>query len=176
MVETLVERAVSGDAAAFAELVRTQYSLIYRIAYKWSGNAQDAEDIAQDVCIKLGKSLQSFAGQSAFSSWLYRITLNTVHDFQRSRARHQVKHSALALVCEEQYEPDQDKHLLNDEIWAQVSLLPEKQCDAVLLVYAEELSHKEAAQIMGCSESTVSWHIHEAKKGLKTLLDGDANG
>lgn len=56
------------------------------------------------------------------------------------------------------------------EIWAAVRQLPDQQRDAVLLVYAEDMSHAQAGEIMGCKETTVSWHIHEAKKTLRGLL------
>ena len=56
------------------------------------------------------------------------------------------------------------------DIWAAVRALPDQQCDAVLLVYAEDMSHAEAADVMGISEKTVSWHLHAARKTLKTRL------
>ena len=57
------------------------------------------------------------------------------------------------------------------ELWTAVRQLPEKQRDAVLLVYGEDMSHAEAAAVMGCGEKTVSWHVHEARKRLKDLLE-----
>jgi RNA polymerase sigma-70 factor (ECF subfamily) len=62
-------------------------------------------------------------------------------------------------------------HVLYGELWAAVRRLPEQQRDAVLLVYGQDLSHAEAAQVMGCTEKTVSWHLHEARKRLKSTLD-----
>ncbi|HEY4201877.1 MAG TPA: RNA polymerase sigma factor [Devosiaceae bacterium] len=166
----LVKRASNGDGEAFAELIEQHYDLIYRTAYKWCGNGSDAEDIAQDVCIKLASVLKSFDGRSAFSSWLYRITLNAVRDLQRSRTRRSRQVEALALVTPEDSAPDQEDATAAGELWAAVRRLPEQQRDAVLLVYAEEMSHAAAGEIMGCKEATVSWHIHEAKKTLRGLL------
>ena len=60
--------------------------------------------------------------------------------------------------------------MIGAEIWDAVRDLPPQQRDAVLLVYAEDMSHAEAAALMDCSEKTVSWHVHEAKKKLKILL------
>lgn len=166
----LIEQALGGDRAAFARLVERHYDTIYRVAYKWCGDQTDAEDIAQDVCVKLGRSIRGFKGQAAFSSWLYRVTLNAVRDLARARER-QARHVAvMSLTAETDYRPDRETELTQAQLWRRVHDLPEKQRDAVLLVFSEELSHAQAAAVMGCAESTVSWHIHEAKKQLKGLL------
>ncbi|WP_375451421.1 RNA polymerase sigma factor [uncultured Devosia sp.] len=166
----LVARAQKGDSDAFAALIEAHYDVIYRTAYKWSGNRSDAEDVAQDVCVKLGQAIASFDGRSAFSSWLYRITLNGVRDLQRARSRRTKYTDALARVSPERALPEQEEAATSGQLWDAVRRLPEQQRDAVLLVYAEELSHAAAGQIMGCKEATVSWHIHEAKKTLRGLL------
>lgn len=166
----LIEMAVGGDRGAFARLVERHYDTIYRVAYKWCGDQADAEDVAQDVCVKLGRTIRGFKGEAAFSSWLYRVTLNAVRDLTRARER-QARHvAAMSLVSETDYLPDRETELTCAQLWNRVHDLPEKQRDALLLVFSEELSHAQAAEIMGCAESTVSWHIHEAKKHLKGLL------
>lgn len=166
----LVRRAAGGDRAAFAALVDAHYDFVFRTAYKWCGNRADAEDVAQDVCIKLAGALGSFDGRSAFTSWLYRVVLNAVRDRQRQGARRARQADALAGVMASQAEPEQESAVAERQIWDAVRLLPEKQRDAVLLVYAEERSHAEAAAIMGVKESTVSWYVHEAKKTLKAMV------
>ena len=70
------------------------------------------------------------------------------------------------------FRPDREAEMTYAQLWQRVHELPEKQRDAVLLVYGEELSHAQAAKVMGCAESTVSSHIHEAKRQLKGLLVG----
>jgi RNA polymerase sigma-70 factor (ECF subfamily) len=168
--DSLVALARGGDREAFAEVIERHYDLIYRAALKWSGNRSDAEDVAQEVCIKLGVAIRGFDGRSAFTSWVYRITLNAVRDMVRGRVRQTRKADALALVSPDEAEPDQEAGLNARAIWDAVRGLPDKQRDAVLLVYAEEMSHAQAAQIMGIKEATVSWHVHEAKKALRGLL------
>ena len=168
----LIERARGGDAEAFARLVEHYYSTIFRVAYKWAGNQADAEDIAQDVCIKLGQAIRGFKGTSAFSSWLYRVTLNAVRDFQRARKRQAENVAAMALVSETEYVPDMETEMTQDQLWLKVRKLPDKQRDAMLLIYAEGMSHRQAADVMDCAESTVSWHVHEAKKRLRQELQG----
>lgn len=169
-VGTLVSLAQRGDRRAFGTLVEQHYDLIFRTAYKWSGTRADAEDIAQEVCVKLATALAGFDGRSAFATWLYRVTLNAVRDVQRAKGRRGRQAAALALVTPGDRPADQEEQTTIGQLWAAVRRLPDKQRDAVLLVYAEDLSHAAAAAIMGCKEATVSWHIFEAKRGLKGLL------
>jgi RNA polymerase sigma-70 factor (ECF subfamily) len=166
----LVGLAKAGDRTAFGQLVEQNYDFIFRTACKWTGKKSDAEDIAQEVCIKLATAIQSFDGRSAFTSWLYRVTLNMVRDMQRSSSRRDRNIDAFALVHPEDDPGEQEEATAAREIWNAVSELPEKQREAIMLVYAEDMSHAEAAEIMGCKEATVSWHIHEAKKTLRGLL------
>lgn len=166
----LVARARNGDRAAFAGLVSAHYDFIFRTACKWSGNRSVAEDIAQEVCIKLAAALKTFDGRSAFTSWLYRVTINTVRDHQRQTARQSRNIDALTEVSDDSADPDQEAATTMKELWAAVLELPDQQRDAVMLVYSEEKSHAEAAEIMGVKEGTVSFHIHEAKKTLRGLL------
>jgi RNA polymerase sigma factor (sigma-70 family) len=170
IVRALVVRAQNGDGDAFAVLLEDHYELIHRTAWKWCGNRADAEDIAQDVCVKLGSALSSFDGRSAFSSWVYRITLNAVRDMQRAGKRRGKYADAYAEVTPDDQPAEQEEAATSGQLWAAVRALPEKQRDAVLLVYAEELSHAAAAEIMGIKEATVSWHVYEARKTLRGLL------
>lgn len=169
MTEEIV-RAQAGDRAAFAALIAAHYDFIFRTAWKWSGNRQDAEDVAQDVCVKLASALKGFSGQSGFKSWLYRIVLNAVRDGQRQTVRRTRQAEALKHVSACALDPEQESAIANAQIWQRVRALPDKQRDAVLLVYGEEMSHAQAAAIMGTKESTVSWYVHEAKKALKELV------
>jgi RNA polymerase sigma-70 factor (ECF subfamily) len=168
--DDLVARAKAGDRAAFGLLVEKHYDFVFRTACKWTGKKSDAEDIAQEVCIKLATAIQSFDGRSAFTSWLYRVTLNMVRDMQRATSRKARTIDAFTLVHPEDDPGGQEESATAKEIWERVGALPEKQREAIMLVYAEEMNHAEAAEIMGCKEATVSWHIHEAKKTLRGLL------
>lgn len=167
----LVGRARDGDSMAFGALVERHYDFVHRIAYRWSGNAADAEDVAQDVCARLGKAIRSYRGGSAFTTWLYALTLNAVRDMRRRDSREAAKAQAYGReLAVEDGAPSASPDDQAEELWAAVRRLPDKQRDAVLLVYAEGLSHADAADAMGCAEATVSWHIHEAKKRLRLLM------
>jgi len=166
----LVRQAVSGDRTAFSTLVAANYQFIYRTAFKWCGHQSDAEDVAQDVCVKLAGALARFDGRSAFRSWVYRITLNAVRDMQRTRARSRNRHAAMTAFSPMESPADQEDAATEAELWRAVRNLPDKQRDAVLLTYSEDLTHGAAAEILDVKESTVSWYIHEARKTLKGLL------
>jgi RNA polymerase sigma-70 factor (ECF subfamily) len=168
--ETLIAKALGGDRRAFGQLVERHYDFIFRTACKWCGKVSDAEDVAQDVCVKLASILRSFDGRSAFTSWLYRVTLNAVRDMQRARSRRGRNADRYAEVAPDEYLPDQEDSAAAKELWTAVRGLPDQQRDAVLLIYAEGMSHAEAGVIMGCKEATVSWHVHEARKTLRGLL------
>lgn len=166
----LLARARRGDEAAFSDLIEAHYERIHRTAWRWCGNRSDAEDIAQEVCVKVGQGLSRFDGRASFSSWVYAITLNAVRDHQRAGTRRGRQARALAEVSRSEAHPDQEDAAATSELWAAVRRLPEQQRDAVLLVYAEDLTHAEAARIMGIKEATVSFHLHQARKTLRGLL------
>lgn len=165
----LIERAVKhGDKGAFRSLLDRHYLLIYKVAFKLCGHKEDAQDVAQDVCLKLADKLHSFKGDAAFTSWLYTLTLNAVRDMQRSRAS--------ARGREQQFVEDaalnpapratQEKDLMRKEALARFQTLPDDLREAVLLVASEGMNHKQAAAVLGCAESTVSWRLMKAKQLL----------
>ncbi|MDK1388242.1 RNA polymerase sigma factor [Sinorhizobium sp. 8-89] len=170
----LVEKAVRGDREAFSLLVERHYDFVRAVAWRWSGNGADAEDIAQDVCIRLGSAVRGFRGTSRFRTWLYTLTLNAARDHRRRQVRDARRMQAYASDQAAQRASDGEDDDRQEALWTAVRALPEKQCDAVLLVYAEGLSHAAAADVLGCSEATISWHVHEARKRLRTLLGKEA--
>src|SRR5262245_55166741 len=90
----LIRNAQGGDVASFAELIDLHYDTIYRFAWKWCGHRTNAEDIAQQSCIKLAVSLAQFRFQAAFRSWLYQLVISCARDWQRTQVRHE--HGALS--------------------------------------------------------------------------------
>lgn len=167
----LVGQAAAGNADAFAAIVRAHYDAIYRMAWRRLGSREDAEDVAQNVCVGLAKSIRTFRGEAEFSTWLYRLTHNASLDFLRARSRaRRNEDPAVVVLFKDRAAASAEAGVIDGQIWEEVRSLPELQRDAVLLVYAEDMSHADAALIMGCSEKTVSWHLHEARKRLKTRL------
>lgn len=168
----LVTLAVDGDTEAFAHLVNRHYMTVYTVSYKWCGVREDAEDIAQEVFIKLAQKLKTFRQKSSFKTWLYRITINAAKDFHRKRATKDAYETAYAFErAGDNPIPARDTHLDTARLYKALGKLPEKQKSAILLVVAEGLTHREAAQALNCSEATVSWRIFKARKRLRKFLE-----
>ncbi|MGB3643651.1 MAG: RNA polymerase sigma factor [Mesorhizobium sp.] len=163
----LAARAKGGDREAFGALVERHYAFVHRVAYRWCGRKADAEDIAQEVCARLGRAIRGYRDGGAFTTWLYAITLNAARDHARKCAREAAKTAAFGVHAQISGEAAGEPV---EALWAAVRQLPDKQREAVTLVYGEGVSHAVAAEAMGISEATVSWHIHEAKKRLKVLV------
>ncbi len=168
----LINQARAGDSSAFESLVRQHYRFVYAVAFKWCRIKEDAEDITQDVFVKLAKNIMTFKHSSGFKTWLYRITINTAKDLAIKKQRIQRKESAyLESEREKKRHPDKESSMA-DKLISLIESLPAKLKDAALLVYSEGLNHKEAAKVLNCAESTVSWRIYQVKKKLKKSLKG----
>ena len=166
----LIKAAQGGDGRAFNALLQEYYDVMYRIAFKWCGNRENAEDVTQNACIKLARNIGTFRFESKFSSWLYKLVINTAKDWQKANLRHKSvplpEDSPLGITA-----PEGEAHIYAQQVMNAVRALPDKEKIAILLVCGEELSHAEAAAIMDCKESTVSWYIHEARKKLEDLKE-----
>lgn len=170
--ELVAKRAAAGDRKAMESLLDTYYDRIHRMAWRWCGSPEAAQDVAQDVCVKLATSITSFRADAAFATWVWRITYNSAIDHLRAMQRFQATSPADMVVLVDQpntHTPEQQAEAR--DLWLAVRTLPAQQRDAVLLVYAEDMSHAEAAEILACSTNTVSWHLHEARKALKVQLE-----
>lgn len=172
--ERLALAASAGDAVAFASLIERHYDRIHRLAWRWLGRSDGADDVAQAVVVKLADAIRGFRGEAAFSTWLHRIAYNATIDHIRVRQRLELTEPSNLMRLAEAAQPatpSPEDDVMGTELWTAVRALPEQQRDAVLLVYAEDMSHAEAATLMGCSEKTVSWHLHAARKRLKAVLE-----
>jgi RNA polymerase sigma-70 factor (ECF subfamily) len=164
--------AAGGDRDAVAWLIDHFYDRIHRMAWRWCGSAQAAEDVAHDVCVNIAPSIRGFKGEAAISTWIWRVTYNAAVDAMRERKRvRPVAPSDIVALVDAPVLETPETRALDSDLWVAVRRLPPQQRDAVLLVYAEDMSHAEAGRIMNCTEKTVSWHLHEARKTLKAVLE-----
>jgi RNA polymerase sigma-70 factor (ECF subfamily) len=166
----LALRARDGEREAFRQLLEQNYDRIYRVAYRFCGNADNAEDIAQDICIGLVGKLASFKGEARFSSWLYRVTLNACRDHARRQASIRSLHEAYGEVSALIEAAGRDTARQAAWVHEALASLDQALRETALLVVSEELSHAEAAEILGVKEATVSWRMHEVRKKLRSLL------
>ena len=166
----LVDRAAGGDREAFATLIERHYGLIYRVGVRVLGDNEAAADLAQDVCVGLAARLSSYRGDSRFTTWLYRVVVNAARDRMR-RDGTQRRHEAAFAEVDAMTRAGQ---AANDaeSLWLRQMLggLADDLRTTVVLVLQEGLQHAEAAEVLGVSESTVSWRMHEARKRLQALV------
>ncbi len=138
------------------------------MAYKWCGNRRDAEDITQEACMKLARGIGSYKGGSKFTSWLYVLVINTAKDWYKSQNRHPEGTELLESIVADS--DNAEERLYTRQVLDEVNKLPETEKESLLLVMGQGLSHKEAADLSGVKESTISWRIHEARKKLESIF------
>jgi RNA polymerase sigma-70 factor (ECF subfamily) len=138
---------------------------------KYTAHRQDAEDIAQQACIKLATAIGTYRFKAAFSSWLYRLVLNCAHDWHRQQSRH-----VGGELPEDGGEGAEDhggeSQIYLQQVLSRVDAMGEGLRDALVLVVGEGLSHAEAADLLGVKESTISWRLHEVRKRLALTKEG----
>lgn len=175
----LVRRVKMGDKDAFCELVQKYKQQIYFVAYRMTNNHADADDLSQEAFIKAYKSIGNFREKSSFSTWLYRIIMNTTINHLKKMGRKQVftldenisiEDTSLAVGRTGNPEKIAEEHELHEEITKAIGSLPLKQKAVVELAILEGLPHREIAQILGCPEKTVSWRLFQARNKLKEKL------
>jgi RNA polymerase sigma-70 factor, ECF subfamily len=162
----LVERATAGDRKAFETLLRRHYDRIHRIAWRATGSATQAEDIAQDVCCTLVEKIATFKGEARFTTWLTGIVVNACRDHRRrglTLARLRDRLSVLAGLAPK---PDGRDAYRRSWLASELARLEPVLRDTVILVVGEDLTHAEAAHALGVAESTVSWRMYEARRQL----------
>jgi len=167
----LALRAQAGDKLAFSQLLGEHYDMMYRVAYRFCGNRQDAEDIAQEICIKLVDKLESYKGDSAFSTWLYRVVVNACRDYFKSQGARRKTEGGYMDLESLQHADSADTQKKVAWLYRALNQLAPELKETALLVLAEELSHAEAGKILDCAESTISWRMHEVRKQLKLVMD-----
>jgi len=162
-----VERSLQGDHEAFEALVRRYQRMIYSLAYRMTGSAADAEDVTQETFIRAYQQLSGFRAEAKFSSWLYRIAVNQCFNWRKRAARRDQLHNEWQARHAGAAAPD---NALAQNVQDALLKLNPKQRAAVVLTLYDGLSHAEAARVLGCSATTVSWRLFAARAKLKRLL------
>ncbi len=161
-----IRQSQAGDSLAFEALVRCYQRMIHTLTFRMTGSTSDAEDLSQEIFIQAYRRINSFRGDAKFSSWLYRIGINTCLNWQKRKQRREQLHDEFARQDTNSGSGDE----INAKVQAALLQLPDKQRAAIILTVYEEMNHAEAARALGCSETTVSWRIFMARKKLKELL------
>ena len=188
--EALCQRVADRDEAAFYQLVERYQGRAYRLAWSILRDAEEARDVSQEAFIRLFQSAGSFGGRARFSTWFYRLLVNLCLD-QRRKTRWWRQIFAGAdgagrpgddpgeTLLDRQPTPAQDplqglaKERQTDRLWAAVGTLSPQQRAVVILQAQEELSTKEIATILKCSEATVRVHLHRALMTLRRTMGNE---
>ncbi len=174
----LVKRAKQGDAEAFTELARRCQEKIYYTILALTKNQQDASDLAQEVFVQAFQSLKKFKQRSSFYTWVYRIAVNRTLNFLKRRKRQDLQEAldesqSLAKGIQDSSASPERRSMtkeLSEKLEEAVDSLPLLYRASFTLVVNQEMTHKQAARILGCSENTVSWRLHKARKMLQAKL------
>lgn len=154
-------------------LVDRYLERIQAVVYPMVRDPVAAEDVVQEVFVRVWRGLPSFQRRSSLSTWIYRITMNTVHRHFERENRARVRYGDEGTTVECAAPPPENvamKRELDDEIGAAIDKLSPKLRAAVVLVVIGEMDVHHAAQIEGCTRATMYWRLHEAKRQLKKLL------
>jgi RNA polymerase sigma-70 factor (ECF subfamily) len=170
----LVERFRSGgDESAFDQLVERHRRGVYRLAYRISGNHEDAHDLAQEAFVRVYRGLGGFRGDSAFRTWLYRVVVNlSLNHLRRLRQERSNSVSVDDVVLSVpaqglgQVLADEDRGRLD----AAIGRLPAKQRQTLELKVFHELKYREIAEVMRCSVGTAKANFFHAVQALKREL------
>jgi RNA polymerase sigma-70 factor (ECF subfamily) len=171
----LIALAKNGDRPAFDELVRRTYAETYTLAYRLTGDEEDARDVVQDTYLRAFSGLKRFRGDAQFSTWLYRITANCASTQLGKRARR--RHEELvddAPFVDERVEIDPqlraDGTVLRDRLQAAIAALPPKLRAVVVLRDVYDLPHDDIARELGISQSAAKVRLHRARRKLREDL------
>lgn len=159
-----------GEREAFDRLVERYQRDVYRICYRYVNNHQDANDMAQDVFLKAYRAIGRFRGDSSFSTWLYRIAVNTCLNFRAARRPPQDELSE--QIPDRGASASERLHEAEQSAWVReaVARLPEKQRATLILKIYQDLTHEEVAGILGSTVGTVKANLFHALANLKKLL------
>jgi len=185
VVAMLVRRCVAGDAAAWEEIVRTYNRRIYNICYRFAGSANDAEDLAQEVFIKMYRTLSSYDHtKGAFVTWVTTITRNLLVDHFRKTKQDRLTDSIDATSPHEDAQPlseqieDQsappDQHVrsreVSETVHAALAKLSPELREAVILRDLQDFDYREIATVLKVPEGTVKSRINRGRAELARLL------
>ncbi|MCH7496945.1 MAG: sigma-70 family RNA polymerase sigma factor [Candidatus Marinimicrobia bacterium] len=181
--DELIAACQRGDKRAFEELFLQHYERVYRMGLRYTGNTQEAEDITQDVFVKVLRDLIQFKGGSKFHTWLYRVTLNVCRDKERQRLRYYRQYADTSVDGEGAADgADRDMNLekvSKNQRWQMdtqellqyaLSQLSPKLRTVIILKHIEELSLLDISGILNCSLGTVSSRLNRGRTRLRDIL------
>jgi len=167
--ESLAARAAKGDAEGFRALLQRHYDRVYRVSLGILRDTADAEDVTQEVWTAMPAKLRNWRGESKFTTWLHTVTLNASRDALRRSATRSRTAAGFAEVSElSRAEAADTEARLH---WLRVALesLSNDLRETAALILGGDLTHADAAELLGVSEGTISWRMSEIRKKLREI-------
>ncbi len=168
--ERWVERAQQGDVEAFEELYRRHVGRVYALCLRMCGEAQEAEEMAQEAFVRAWEKLASFRGQSAFGSWLHRLTVNVILARWRSRGRRREKIVAIGDVAGFEAPSHRPEPRLRVDLERAIATLPAGARTVFVLHDVEGYRHRDIAELTGLAVGTSKTQLHRARRLLREAL------
>jgi RNA polymerase sigma-70 factor (ECF subfamily) len=172
--ERVIEACQAGDREAFRLLFETYKDRVFSIAvYSFGGDETAASDVSQQIFLKLMTSIGQFRGESAFTTWLYRLVVNACKDEQRKRRRWLPFGEGTPMGRVEEKRPQEKRYAkleIAGSVQAAITELKPKLRLAILLKYVEDLSYEEIASVLDCSKGTVASRLNRGHKALARKL------
>lgn len=170
----LVERCRSGELGAFEELYRAHSGRLYSLAVRMLGNPADAEDQLQEIFLSAHRKLDSYRGEAALGTWLYRLAMNQILDHVRSRAARSGQLTDglddASLIADATGHRLADRAIVRIDLERAMLELPEGCRAAFVLHDVEGLEHREVSEVLGIAEGTSKSQVHKARLRLRGLL------
>ena len=166
----VVRRAQAGDKRAFEQLYRLHVNRVYGLCLRMSGQHTLAEELTQEAFIRAWERLDSFRGESAFFSWLYRLTFNVVLGDKRSRSRREARQVETDDLESLPHQAAAAKPGLRADLEAAIATLPPGAREVFILHDVEGYKHEEIAGIAGIAPGTSKAHLHRARRLLREQL------
>lgn len=165
--DDLVEALRRGEPSAFEDLVRTTHAVVYTLAYRVTGNAEDAKDVSQEVYVRVWCGLRNFRGDANLGTWLHRITINTALTSVKRRGRRPIPSDPDAMPELLERDPqDNEVRILE----AALRDLPDLDRAVIVLKDVEGWTCEEVAQKMGSTEGAVKVRLFRARQRLSARL------
>lgn len=165
-----VKEAQAGDTVAFERLYRENVDRVYALCFRLAGNSGEAEELTQDVFVHAWKKLESFRGDSAFSTWLHRLAVNVVLTARRTDKRRTARVMTTDNLAI--YETDSRSEPVGDrmDLDREMARLPDAARTVFVMHEIEGYTHEEIAQLTGRAEGTCKTLLHRARKQLRERL------
>ena len=170
-LETLVAQARDGDVRAYEVIYRRTTGRVYAVCLRMVGDRQEAEELTQDVFVRAWEKLDSFRGDSRFTTWLHRLTVNLVLQHRRTRGRRWAREQGTADPAQFGTHAPPETPGKRIDLERAIRALPPKAQEVLILRDIEGFKYREVADMTGTAVGTVKAQVHRARKLVQEALE-----